>query len=426
MGAGFFRAGLLETDLMLASVLKNEAIRQACSLPLTTSEGFVSRAVLEAQASVLTSKCVEAFSGKPCYADCGFVDEIEELAVSRAKRAFGCRFANVQSHSSSQMNQAVLLALLAPEDTIMGLDLKFGGHLTHGSSVNLSGVRYNAVAYGVDARSGLIDMNEVLNCALRHRPKLIFAGAAAYPRTLNWEHFRQVADLIDAYLLADISHIAALVAAGEYPSPFPYCHVVTSTTHDSLRGPCGGMVLADDERVFEKIAAAGFSGLQSSPMMFTMAAKAAALWEAGSDSFKAWAKAVVLNAKALSVGLSERGLQVLTGGTDNHIVVIDLRNLGITGRDAETALSRCFVATNANALPSDSLLVNEASGLRLGACACTTRGMREAEMAAAAHIVADVIKARADSGFVSCELEASVRAAVLALADVFPVLYTGL
>ncbi|MFP3039237.1 MAG: serine hydroxymethyltransferase [Candidatus Hodgkinia cicadicola] len=420
MVGNFFRAGLLETDLVLASVLKNEVIRQACSLPLTASENFVSKAVLEAQASVLTNKCTEGYAGRE------FVDEVEELAVSRAKRLFGCKFANVLPHSDSQMNQAVLLALLSPGDTIMGLDLKCGGCLAHGSSVNLSGMWVNAVAYGVDARSGLIDMNEVLNCALRHRPKLIFADAAAHPRTLNWEHFRQVADLIDAYLLADISHVAGLVAAGEHPSPFPFCHVVTSTTHNSLRGPRGGMVLTDDERISEKTAAAVFSGLQGEPMMHTIAAKAAALWEADSDSFKAWAKAVVLNAKALCVGLSKRGFQVLTGGTDNHIVVIDLRGFGITGKDAETALSRCFVATNRSALPFDPLPADLTSGLRLGSCACTTRGMREAEMAAAAHIVADVIKAKADSGLVSSELEASVRADVLALADAFPVLYTGL
>ncbi|MFP3038522.1 MAG: serine hydroxymethyltransferase [Candidatus Hodgkinia cicadicola] len=425
MVGSFFRAGLLETDLVLAAALKNEAIRQASSLPLIASENLVSKAVLEAQTSVLTNKYAEGFPGKWYYAGCEFVDEVEELAISRAKRLFGCRFANVQPHSGSQMNQAALLALLSPGDTIMGLDLKCGGYLTHGSPVNLSGMWFNAVAYGVNPRSGLIDMNEVLNCALRHKPKLIFTGATAYPRTLNWDHFSQVADLIDAYLVADISHIAGLVAAGEHPSPFPYCHVVTSTTHKSLRGPRGGMILTDDEHISKKIAAAVLPDLQRSPMMHTIAAKAAALLEADSDSFKAWAKAVVLNAKALCAGILKKGLQVLTGGTDNHIVVIDLRDFGITGKDAETALNRCFVVTNRDVLPFDLLPADLASGLRLGSCACTTRGMREAEMATAARIVADVIRAKADSGLVSRELEASIKADVLGLADAFPVLYTG-
>ncbi|MFP3038170.1 MAG: serine hydroxymethyltransferase [Candidatus Hodgkinia cicadicola] len=426
MVGNFFRAGLLETDLVLAATLKNEIIRQACSLSLIASEGFMSKSVLEAQASVLTNKYAEGFPGKRYYAGSEFVDEVEELAVSRAKRLFGCRFANVRPYSGRQMNQAVLQALLSSDDTIMGLDLKCGGHLTHGSSVNLSGMHLNVVTYGVNARSGLIDMNEVLNCALRHKPKLIFAAADAYPRTPNWDYFRRLADLIDAYLLADISHIAGLVAAGEQPSPFPYCHVVTSTTHDSLRGPIGGMVLTDDEHISEKVDAAVFSDFQDSPMMHTIAAKATALWEADSDSFKAWAKAVVLNAKALCGSLSQRGLRVLTGGTDNHIVVIDLRDSGITGKDVELALSRCFVLTNRSALPFDPLPADLASGLRLGSCACTTRGMGEAEMATAARIVADVIKVKADFGLVSRELEARARADVLALADAFPVLYTGI
>ncbi len=419
---GFYSSGLDKNDKLVAACLKNELIRQASVLNMIASENLVSGAVLQASASVLTNKYAEGYPGRRYYAGCAFADEVEALAIDRAKALFGCSFANVQPHSGSQMNQAVLLALLKPGDVIMGMSLKCGGHLTHGSAVNLSGIWFRAVAYGVDPITGLVDMNSVLDLAIRHKPKLIIAGSTSYPRALNWGLFKQVSDLVGAYLMADISHVAGLVAAGLYASPLRFCHVVTFTTHKSLRGPRGGVIVTNDDAVARKLSSAVFPGLQGGPMMHTIAAKAVALLEASAPSFKVWAQCVVANARALSSAFGSRGFKLVTGGTDTHVVLLDLRGRGLTGADAEAKLERCLVASNRNVLPFDALPSVVASGLRLGTCSLTTRGMGELEMVDVCDVISDVLCSSPRDRLEGHVITRAKRR-VLQLADAFPVLY---
>ncbi|XXM93743.1 serine hydroxymethyltransferase [Candidatus Hodgkinia cicadicola] len=407
-------------DVLVAAALRNEVIRQASSVQLIASENMASVQVLEAQGSVFTNKYAEGYPFKRYYGGCEFADEVEALAIARAKLVFNCRFANVQPHSGSQMNQAVFLAFLRPGDTIMGLDLKCGGHLTHGSPVNLSGKWFNAVSYGVRRHDGLIDMDEVLWKALAHRPKLIITGATAYARVWDWERFRLVADLIGAMLLADVSHIAGLVAASLHPSPFPYCHVVTTTTHKSLRGPRGGLILTNEPDLAKKIDLSVFPGLQGGPLVHGIAAKAVALFEALQPGFKLYASSVVANAKAMCCKFGRLGASVVSGGTDNHLVLLSLSGFGITGKQLEAALNRCHVVTNKNSVPFDANPPSTTSGLRLGSCSCSARGMKEPEFEALSEVIFSVLT-RLRSKRIDFRFESGVRAQVFDLVDRFPV-----
>ncbi|PIM95727.1 Serine hydroxymethyltransferase [Candidatus Hodgkinia cicadicola] len=384
---------------------------------------MASSAVLEAQNNVFINKYAEGYPGYRYYEGCEFADELEKVAIERAKDLFKCKYANVQPHSGSQMNQAVMLALLSPGDTIMGMDLKCGGHLTHGSTVNISGMWFNSVSYGVDPKTGLIDMNEVLNCAIRHRPKLIIAGASSYPRTIDWKMFRRIADAVDSYLLADISHIAGLIVSGLCPSPIDHCDIVTTTTHKSLRGPRGGLILSNNQELFEHISDAVFPGLQGGPMINVIAAKAVAFLEAKQDDYKAWGKSVIENAKAMVERFKSKGIDVVSNGTDNHLVVIDLRKLNITGKQAATWLDRCYIISNKNTIPNDLLSASTTSGLRLGTCACTSRGLNKNDFERIADIIANILLEIKEKGEVSLVLEANTRREVLSLADKYPICY---
>ncbi|WGS83496.1 MAG: serine hydroxymethyltransferase [Candidatus Hodgkinia cicadicola] len=407
-------------DVLVAAALRNEVIRQTSSVELTASGNIASAQVLEAQGSVFTNKYAEGYPFKRYYGGCEFADEVETLATTRAKLVFNCRFANVQPHSGSQMNQAVFLAFLSPGDTIMGLDLKCGGHLTHGSPVNLSGKWFSAVSYGVRRHDGLVDMDEVLWKALAHRPKLIITGATAYARVWDWEKFRLVADLIGAMLLADISHIAGLVAANLHPSPFPHCHIVTTTTHKSLRGPQGGLILTNEADLAKKIDLSVFPGLQGGPSVQSIAAKAVALFEALQPGFKLYASRVVANAKAMCCKLGQLGVGIVSGGTDNHLVLLSLSAFGITGKQLEAALDRCHIVTNNNCVPFDANPPSTTSGLTLGSCSCSTRGMREPEFEALSEVIFSVLT-RLRSKRIDFKFESSVRAQVFDLVDRFPV-----
>ncbi|MGP1911852.1 MAG: serine hydroxymethyltransferase [Candidatus Hodgkinia cicadicola] len=420
-----FNFNLTQTDPLIAHILKNELIRQSSTLGLIASENFASRAVLEAQSNVLSNKYAEGFVGNRYYSGCEFTDEIEQLAVDRAKTLFKCKFANVQPHSGSQMNQALLLSFLKPGDTIMGMELKCGGHLTHGSSVNLSGIWFNFISYKVNRNTGLIDVNEVLNLAILYRPKLIFAGTTSYPRSINWLHFREIADAINAYLVADISHISGLIAAEVLPSPFPYCHIATTTTHKSLRGPRGGLILTNEIRLFKKLSFAIFPGLQGGPLAHVVAAKAVAFSEALTINFKLWARTVVNNAKVLSDRFVQLGIPVVTNGTDTHLVLLDLKPLKLNGKIAEEILSSCYIVTNKNSLPNDNFSTKLATGLRLGTCGITTRGMMEPQMIQIADIIAKVLLELSKTKTISANLEATARKFVLKLAFDFPVLYAA-
>ncbi|MGP1917894.1 MAG: serine hydroxymethyltransferase [Candidatus Hodgkinia cicadicola] len=420
-----FNFNLTQTDPLIALILKNELIRQSATLGLIASENFASRAVLEAQSNVLSNKYAEGFVGNRYYSGCEYADEIEQLAVDRAKTLFKCKFANVQPHSGSQMNQALLLSFLKPGDTIMGMELKCGGHLTHGSSVNLSGIWFNFIPYKVNRSTGLIDVNEVLNLAILYRPKLIFAGTTSYPRTINWRHFREIADAVNAYLVADISHISGLIAAEVLPSPFPYCHIATTTTHKSLRGPRGGLILTNELHLFKKLSFAIFPGLQGGPLAHVIAAKAVAFNEALTVNFKFWARAVVNNAKVLSDRFVQLGIPIVTNGTDNHLVLIDLKPLKLTGKIAEETLSGCYIVTNKNSLPNDNFSTKLATGLRLGTCGITTRGMMKSQMIQIADIIAKILLELSKTKTISANLEATARKFVLKLAFDFPVLYAA-
>ena len=421
----FFSATVAESDPELNAALRNELGRQRDQIELIASENIVSRAVLEAQGSVLTNKYAEGYPGRRYYGGCEFVDEAEQLAIDRAKRLFGCKFANVQPHSGSQANQGVMLALLKPGDTIMGMSLAAGGHLTHGSPVNLSGKWFRAVSYGVRRQDALIDIDEVERVAQAEKPKLIIAGGSAYPRVIDFKRFREIADAVGAYLMVDMAHFAGLVAGGAFPSPLPHAHVVTTTTHKTLRGPRGGMILANDEEIGKKLNSAMFPGLQGGPLMHAIAAKAVCFGEALRPEFKAYARAVVENAKALAASVAERGLAIVSGGTDCHLMLVDLRPKQLTGRAAEQALERAGITCNKNGIPFDPEKPTVTSGIRLGSPAATTRGFGQAEFRQVGALIVEVLDGLRANGEANAAVEAAVKQKVRALCERFPV-YPGL
>jgi glycine hydroxymethyltransferase len=418
----FFTQPLEERDPEIFRAIRGELGRQRKEIELIASENIVSRAVLEAQGSVMTNKYAEGYPGKRYYGGCQFVDIAEELAIERAKKLFDAKFVNVQPNSGSQMNQAVFLALLQPGDTFMGLDLNSGGHLTHGSPVNMSGKWFNVVSYGVSREDNRLDMEEVARLAAEHKPKLIIAGGTAYSRIWDWKRFREIADSVGAYLMVDMAHIAGLVAGGAHPSPIPHAHVVTSTTHKSLRGPRGGMILTNDEDLAKKFNSAVFPGLQGGPLMHVIAAKAVAFGEALQPEFKAYAHDVVANSKALAASLIETGLDIVSGGTDNHSMLVDLRPKNATGKRAEAALGRAHITCNKNGIPFDPEKPFVTSGIRLGTPAGTTRGFGVAEFREIGQLIAEVMDglkvANSDEG--NAGVEQAVRARVEALCDRFP------
>ncbi|MGQ3019052.1 serine hydroxymethyltransferase [Aliihoeflea sp.] len=419
----FFTQSLADRDPEIFGAIEKELGRQRHEIELIASENIVSRAVLEAQGSIMTNKYAEGYPGKRYYGGCQFVDIAEELAIERAKKLFDCNFANVQPNSGSQMNQAVFLALLQPGDTFMGLDLNSGGHLTHGSPVNMSGKWFNVVSYGVREDDHLIDMDEVERLAHEAKPKLIVAGGTAYSRIWDWKRFREIADAVGAYLMVDMAHSAGLVAGGVHPSPLPHAHVVTTTTHKSLRGPRGGMILSNDEAIAKKMNSAVFPGLQGGPLMHVIAAKAVAFGEALQPEFKTYAKDVVANAKALAASLKETGLDIVSGGTDNHSMLVDLRPKNATGKRAEAALGRANITCNKNGIPFDPEKPFVTSGIRLGTPAGTTRGFGVAEFGEIGKLIAEVMDglkaANSDEG--NAAIEAEVKKKVVALTERFPI-----
>ena len=423
---GFFTETLDSRDPDIFGAIRKELGRQRDEIELIASENIVSKAVLEAQGSVLTNKYAEGYPGKRYYGGCQYVDIVEDLAIERAKKLFGCGFANVQPNSGSQMNQAVFLALLQPGDTFMGLDLNSGGHLTHGSPVNMSGKWFNVVSYGVRQQDQLLDMDDIRKKALEHKPKLIVAGGTAYSRVWDWAAFRAIADEVGAYLMVDMAHIAGLVAGGQHPSPLPHAHVVTTTTHKSLRGPRGGMVLTNDEGIAKKINSAVFPGLQGGPLMHVIAAKAVAFKEALEPSFKDYAAQVVKNAQAMADELMKGGIDIVSGGTDNHLCLADLRPKGVTGKATEAALGRAHITCNKNGVPFDPEKPFVTSGIRLGAPAGTTRGFGEEEFRQIARWIVEVVDGLAANGEAgNAEVEAKVKSEVEALCARFP-LYNGM
>ncbi len=417
----FFSASLADTDPELAAAVGRELARQQEQIELIASENLASRAVLEAQGTVLTNKYAEGYPGRRYYGGCEYVDVAEQLAIDRAKRLFGCAFANVQPHSGSQANQAVMLALLKPGDTVLGMSLAAGGHLTHGAAPNLSGKWFHAVQYGVRREDARIDMDEVERLARAQKPKLIIAGGSAYPRIIDFASFRRVADEVGAYLMVDMAHFAGLVAGGAHPSPLPHAHVVTTTTHKTMRGPRGGMILANDAEIGKKINSAVFPGLQGGPLMHVIAAKAAMLTEALRPEFKLYARAVVDNAKTLAATLAERGLAIVSGGTDTHLMLVDLRPKRLTGRVAEVALERAGITCNKNGIPFDPEKPTVTSGVRLGSPAATTRGFGQAEFRHVGELIAEVLDGVATNGDRNEAVEASVRAKVRELCARFPI-----
>ena len=418
----FFSQSLDERDPAIFNAMRQELGRQRDEIELIASENIVSRAVMEAQGSVLTNKYAEGYPGKRYYGGCQYVDIVEDLAIERAKTLFSAAFANVQPNSGSQMNQAVFLALLQPGDTFMGLDLNSGGHLTHGSPVNMSGKWFDVVSYGVRRDDHLLDMDEIEKKAHETKPKLILAGGTAYSRVWDWKRFREIADAVGAYLMVDMAHIAGLVAGGMHPSPLPHAHVVTTTTHKSLRGPRGGMILTNDEAIAKKINSAVFPGLQGGPLMHVIAAKAVALGEALQPEFKTYAANVVENARTLAKSLQETGLDIVSGGTDNHLMLVDLRPKNATGKRAEAALGRAHITCNKNGIPFDPEKPFVTSGVRLGTPAGTTRGFGAAEFAEIGKLIAEVLDglkaANSDEG--NAAVEAAVRDRVAELCGRFP------
>jgi glycine hydroxymethyltransferase len=422
---GFFTRDLAAADTTVAEAIAAELTREQTQIELIASENIVSKAVLEAQGSVLTNKYAEGYPGRRYYQGCDPSDVVEQLAIDRAKQLFGCGFVNVQPHSGAQANGAVFLALLQPGDTILGMSLAAGGHLTHGAPPAQSGKWFNAVQYGVRPDDHLVDFDDLQRLAEEHKPKLIIAGGSAYPRHLDFARFRQVADSVGAYLMVDMAHFAGLVAAGEHPTPFGHAHVVTTTTHKTLRGPRGGMVLTDDEAIAKKINSAVFPGLQGGPLIHVIAAKAVAFGEALQPDFKTYAQAVVRNARALANRLKERGADLVAGGTDTHLALVDLRPLGITGKDADESLERAGITCNKNGIPFDPLPPLKTSGIRVGSPAGTTRGFGEAEFRDIADMVADVLDGLKANGLEgNGAVEQAVNARVRALCARFPI-YQG-
>lgn len=405
-------------DPELFSCIKRERARQENHLELIASENITSEAVLAAQGSVLTNKYAEGYVGRRYYGGCEYVDEAEKLAQERVKKLFGCEFANVQPHSGSSANLAVFFALLKPGDTFMGLSLNQGGHLTHGAPVNFSGKWFHAIPYGVDKETECIDMDQVRDIALKHRPKMIIAGTTAYPRTLDFARFRAIADEVGAYLLADIAHIAGLIATKRHPSPFPHAHVVTSTTHKTLRGPRGGVILTNDAPLAKKINTAIIPGLQGGPLMHVIAAKAVAFGEALTPSFATYIHQVQKNAHALGEALQQGGLRLITGGTDNHLLVADVTSFNLSGAEAEKLLESVGIVCNKNTIPGETRSPMEASGIRLGTPACTTRGFKEKDFEMVGTLVATTLKNESPATL------DNVRKKVLALSAAHPLPYS--
>jgi glycine hydroxymethyltransferase len=420
-----FTASLTESDPEVAEAIGLELGRQRDEIELIASENIVSRAVLEAAGSVLTNKYAEGLPGRRYYGGCQYVDIAENLAIERVTRLFGCRFANVQPHSGASANVAAFVAMMNPGDTFLGLNLAAGGHLTHGSPVNMSGKWFKPVPYGVRRDDHRIDMEEVARLARENRPKVIIAGGSAYPRIFDFPAFRAIADEVGAYLMVDMAHFAGLVAGGAHPSPFPHAHVVTSTTHKTLRGPRAGFILTDDEALARKINSAVFPGTQGGPLMHTIAAKAVAFGEALRPSFKLYAKNVVENAKALAETLKSKGLDIVSGGTDTHLMLVDLRPKRLTGKVAEVALGRAHITCNKNGIPYDPEKPTITSGIRLGSPACTTRGFGIAEFRQVGELISEVLDALAQKGTDEDTLvEAAVRERVKALVGRFPIYNT--
>jgi glycine hydroxymethyltransferase len=418
----FFAADLADVDPEIADAIAKELGRQRDEIELIASENIVSRAVLEAQGSVLTNKYAEGYPGRRYYGGCQFVDIAENLAIERVTRLFDCKFANVQPNSGSQANQAVFLALLQPGDVFMGLDLASGGHLTHGAPVNLSGKWFKPVSYGVRHDDHRIDMDEVARLAEQHRPKLIIAGGSAYSRFWDFERFRAVADSIGAYFVVDMAHFAGLVAGGVHPSPFPHAHVATSTTHKTLRGPRGGLILCNDEGIAKKINSAVFPGLQGGPLMHVVAAKAVAFAEALRPDFKLYARQIVENAKVLAASLVEGGFAISSGGTDNHLMLADLRAKGLTGKAAEASLSRAHITCNKNAVPFDTASPFVTSGIRLGTPAGTSRGFGVVEFKKIGEMIVETLDGLAKGGESgNAAIEKAVSAKVGELTQRFPI-----
>ena len=423
---GFFTRHLTEADPEIAGWIGKELGRQRDKIELIASENITSLAVLEATGSVLTNKYAEGYPGRRYYGGCEYVDEIETIAIERAKRLFGCNFANVQPNSGSQMNQAVFLALLQPGDSFMGLDLAAGGHLTHGSPVNMSGKWFKPIPYGVRPDTHLIDMDDVARIAHENRPKLIIAGGTAYSRFWDWARFREIADEVGAILMVDMSHISGLVAGGAHPSPVPYAHVTTTTTHKSLRGPRSGVILTNDEAMAKKMNSAIFPGLQGGPLMHVIAGKAVCFAEAMKPEFKLYAHAVAENAKALASSLQEQGLDIVSGGTDNHLMLVDLRPKQAKGKHAEHALDRASITCNKNNIPFDTEKATLTSGLRLGSPAGTTRGFGPGEFRLIGRLIADVVEGLRKNGEAGDgQIEARVAGEVADLCARFPI-YPGL
>jgi len=419
---GFFSRGLAASDPEVATAIAEELTRQQEKIELIASENIVSRAVLEAQGSVLTNKYAEGYPGRRYYGGCEYVDIAEELAIDRAKRLFNCDFANVQPHSGAQANQAVFFALMQPGDTFMGLDLAAGGHLTHGSPVNQSGKWFKPVSYTVRRQDHRIDMDEVEAIAKAHKPKLIIAGGSAYSRIIDFKRFREIADSIGAYFMVDMAHFAGLVAGGAHPNPLEHAHVVTTTTHKTLRGPRGGMILSKDADLGKKINSAVFPGLQGGPLMHVIAAKAVAFGEALKPDFKIYARNVVENAKVLAETLHAQGLDIVSGGTDTHVMLVDLRPKQAKGNATEKALDRAFITTNKNAIPFDTEKPTITSGIRLGSPAGTTRGFGPAEFKEIGKLIVEVVDAVAKKGEAGdAGVEAHVRGNVADLCRRFPI-----
>jgi glycine hydroxymethyltransferase len=418
----FFSAPLAETDPELAAAIQRELVRQQDGIELIASENIVSRAVLEAQGSVLTNKYAEGYPGKRYYGGCAAVDVAEQLAIDRAKQLFGCAYANVQPHSGAQANQAVFLALLDAGDTILGMSLAAGGHLTHGAAPNLSGKWFKPVQYGVRRDDGLIDYDELETLARTHKPRLIIAGGSAYPRHIDFARIRAVADEIGAYFMVDMAHFAGLVAAGQFPSPLPHAHVVTTTTHKTLRGPRGGMILSNDLELGKKFNSAVFPGLQGGPLMHVIAAKAVAFGEALRPEFRAYQRALAENAKVLAATLVEGGVNIVTGGTDCHLMLVDLRPKNVTGKAAEASLERAHITANKNAIPFDPAKPAITSGIRLGTPAATSRGFGPEEFRTVGRFIVAVLDGLAASNDGSNDaVEAEIGAKVQELCARFPI-----
>ena len=420
--SGFFTASIADGDAEVADAIGKELGRQQHEIELIASENIVSKAVLEAAGTVLTNKYAEGYPGKRYYGGCQYVDIVEQLAIDRAKKLFGCGFANVQPHSGSQANQGVFNALAMPGDTILGLSLAAGGHLTHGSPVNQSGKWFKAVSYMVKPDTHRINMDEVYKLALEHRPRIIIAGGSAYPRHIEFADFRAIANEVGAYLMVDMAHFAGLVAGGAHPSPFPHAHVVTTTTHKTLRGPRGGMILTNDEDIAKKVNSAIFPGIQGGPLMHIIAAKAVAFGEALRPDFKVYAKNVIENAKAMGEVLVNSGFALVSGGTDTHLILLDLRPKKLTGNISEKALGRANITTNKNGVPFDPEKPMVTSGIRLGAPAGTTRGFGVAEFQEVGRMIAEVLDGLAKNGEGgNGAVEQKVKAQAIALCKRFPI-----